>query len=127
MFLGKKQYTKLFFKILLLTVYCCFFSVQFFLRYAIAHSQQSLDYEKQLVVKTATPVIAFKSNDKTGKPLVYLNKRFQPQEPIILPSWNFEFKTFNTAVERKCFRNEHYIYTSHINISCLRGPPSHWS
>src|ERR1700735_5378014 len=125
---GKKQYSRLFFKLLLLAVYFGFFTVQLFLRYTSSYSQQSLDldsYQKSLsersfVIKT---VLAKDATSKT-KSLSYLNKRFHPKNNVILSDLDLQIKNFYAIQSAKFYFADGHIAESNTHILFLRGPPA---
>jgi hypothetical protein len=123
----KEQYTKLFFKLLLLAVYFGFFTVQLFLRYTSAHAQQSLDldsYQKNLTEKTfAIKTVLSKDETPKTKSLCYLNKRFHPKDNVILPDLDFQIKNFYAIRSAKFYFVDGHLAGSKINTASLRGPP----
>ena len=128
MYSGKKQYSKLFYKLLLLAVYFAFFTVQLLLRYTSSHSQQSLEgnnYQKDIPAKSAfTKTFISKSDNKKDKHLSYLNKRFHPKDAVIVPSHEFQLQSFYSKVTPKSFFKDEHIADIKINSTLLRGPPS---
>ncbi|HSZ85470.1 MAG TPA: hypothetical protein VK787_05535 [Puia sp.] len=126
---GKKQYTKLFFKLLLLAVYFGFFTVQLFLRYTSSHSQQFLDldnsYQKNLTEKSFT-IKTVLSKDETHKckSLSYLNKRFHPKHNVILPDVDLQIKNIYSIFSVNFYFINNGITELKVNKPSLRGPPA---
>lgn len=124
MFFGRKNCTKLFFKLLLLVVYFSFFSVQFFLRYTSANSQQSLGFRAHFPAQAASEKLAYKNTHNPGKLLCYLNKRFQPQDAVMLPVFDYGFRAFYRLVSNKSREQSSYLAVRKLNATSLRGPPN---
>ncbi len=122
-----KQYGRLFFKVLLLSVYFVFFSVQLLLRYTSSHSQESLEVEtcrQNSVANSHTgKILALRNESKANKSLSYLNKRFHPKDEVIVPSHDFEFQPFYSEAAVKSYFGEEHIGGIKINTISLRGPP----
>jgi hypothetical protein len=125
---GKKQYTKLFFKLLLLAVYFGFFTVQLFLRYTSSHSQQSLDldsYQKNITERSfAIKTVLAKDETNKAKSLSYLNKRFHPKDSVIIPDLDLQVKNFYVIRSEKFYFAHGHIAESNTHILFLRGPPA---
>jgi hypothetical protein len=127
MVVSRNRQMKFFFKLLLLTVYFAFFSVQLFLRYTSSHSLQSLDgndYQKSNAEKPAlSKTFVAQKDNKKNKNLSYLNKRFHPKDEVTVPSHHFQVQSFYTELTIKFFFRDEHITASKINSASLRGPP----
>jgi hypothetical protein len=124
---SKKQYTKLFFKLLLLAVYFGFFTVQLFLRYTSSHSQQSLDlysYQKN-VTKKISPIktVLSKNENPKTRSLSYLNKRFHPKNNVILPDLDLQLKNIYSIFSVNFYFINKGVAVLKVNKPSLRGPP----
>lgn len=123
----EKKYTRLFFKLLLLTVYFCFFAVQIFLRYTSSHSQQSLDlynYQKNLTEKSFTiKTVLSKNETHKSRSLSYLNKRFHPKYNVILPDLDLQLKNIYPGFSVNFYFISNGITELKVNKPSLRGPP----
>jgi hypothetical protein len=127
MFLDNKKYAKLFFRLLLLAVYFGFFCVQFFLRYTSSHSQQSLDLDnchEKFASSTVSAKASCKSDTKKSSPPSYLNKRFQPQDAVMVPVCDFGIPGFYSLIGKKNWPTESHLFDRKLNALSLRGPPS---
>jgi hypothetical protein len=125
---GKRQHTKLFFKLLLLAVYFGFFTVQLFLRYTSSHSQQSLyldSYQKDLTQRSfAIKTVLSKDEIPKSRSLSYLNKRFHPKDNVILPDLALQIKIFYITALTKFYFVDGHVAGSDTHTLFLRGPPA---
>ena len=122
------RYTQLFFKLILLAVYVAFFSVQLFLRYSSSHSRQSLDLDNYQKVTIENPLaakqIVFREGNKKSQSLSYLNKRFHPEDCVILPHGQAALQPVYAALPANAGLISPCIAEIKINAPLLRGPPS---
>jgi|SRR5579862_547291 len=123
-----KYYADAFFKVLLFCVYLAFFTVQLFFRYHSANSRQSIDGESYRKSTKGKPlgerVFIAGSESAGGKSSSYLNKRFQPEDHVILPRLDLRLNHFHTVIAVVTgARNERTIEAKR-NITTLRGPPA---
>ena len=124
----EKQYTKLIFKLLLLAVYFVFFTVQLFLRYSSCHAQQSLDldsYQKNLTEKSLSSTTVLSKDDRTRSlSLSYLNKRFHPENNLILPDLALQIKNLDAIRSKKFYFVDDRVAELKMHAPTLRGPPT---
>ena len=128
MFGKKKQYDKIFFKLILFAVYSVFFTVQIFLRFTSPQSQQSLgqdNYQKTFAFKPDARKNIFPENTATKiTTSVYLNKHYHPKDVVILPFQDLELKyIYFDFPASYAFTNAQFS-GNRIGTTSLRGPPA---
>jgi hypothetical protein len=126
---GKKQYGKLFFKLLLFTVYFLFFTVQIFLRFASPNSQQVLG--QQNLQRSSAPYsatnksILSKANpEKSKSSSSYLNKHYHPKDSVGIAAQEFHLTHSYPECLTKFHSRQEKIAGIKLNTAFLRGPPS---
>ena len=123
-----QRYHKLFFKLLLFTVYIAFFSVQLFCRFAttqtFANSEAfSYNSSKSNQVKAADKKIPI-SLPKRHYKSVYLNKHYQPETVLFIETQDFHFPVLYKKISSTFHFIDENINDLHFQAYFLRGPPS---
>jgi hypothetical protein len=124
----KKQYNRIFFRLLLFALYFVFFIVQVFLRLTSPESQQFLgtgNYQKPLAPKSSNSKnIISKANPGKKNPSSYLNKRYHPKDSVAIPSREVQLCHFYSEISSKFYSDKDYTPHAKINSGSLRGPPN---
>jgi len=123
-----RQYSRLFFKLLLFAVYFLFFTVQLFLRFSSPNSQQFLGQpnfqSSSAFTTTACKIILSKAKPEKNGSTSYLNKHYHPKDPAGITAQEFCL----THSFRLCSTKSHFskqkIADIKLNTAFLRGPPS---
>ena len=125
----KRQYSKLFFKLFLFTVYFIFFTVQIFLRFTSPHSKQFLGADNFLKTAGPKPQIGrsfffLNNSGKSSYTSTYLNKHYHPKDGVIFPSHDFLSHFFYPDLPKQFFFIHEDVVRIKMAFTPLRGPPS---
>jgi hypothetical protein len=123
----KGENAQVFLKCILLAVYFAFFSVQLLFRFNSSLNQQSLNSDSfQKYALTAWNNDCQRAADNLhgkNKTLSYLNKRFHPQEAVMIPAPGLALISYYIPVVKKFYHGHTYISGLKINRPPFRGPP----
>jgi hypothetical protein len=121
----KRQIGRLFFTLLLMAVYVGFFAVQLSLQYTAPNSIQSLEANAQRVFRKmgSSGVLLNQKNSGKDKNLVYLNKRFQPQNAFALSSAQTCCQQWYQVVANTFYAGDDHANRFSMRLFSMRGPP----